>query len=73
MTIEKYIHHGVEVLVRKDLKGRHAEHCLCWYPCARFKPNETDNCSIAQALFEFDKAHQVTTPIWECAVFEETT
>ena len=30
MSIVKYKHHGVNVSVREDLKGKHREHCLCW-------------------------------------------
>jgi len=36
---EKYTHHDVEVWVRKDLKGKDREHCLCWN-CIKFKNNE---------------------------------
>ena len=69
MSIIKYKHHGVNVSVREDLKGKHREHCLCWI-CEKFNPNDRNsNCQIANLLFEFDKLHHVTTPVWECKKF----
>jgi len=67
----QYQHHGTQVWVREDLKGKHREHCLCWSPCALFKPDDPDNCPIAQANYEFCVKHNVTLPVWECPVFEE--
>lgn len=63
-----YPHHGVMVHVRKDLKGRHREHCLC-YSCEKFKPNTIENCVIAQDTFENCLRHDLVTPIWECPAF----
>lgn len=34
--IEKYIHHGKEVFVDSELKGKHKQHCLCW-KCGKFE------------------------------------
>lgn len=71
MNIVRYEHHGWMVSVMEHLKGLHQEHCLC-FRCKRFRPNEVfDNCRIAQALFEFDKRHGCTTPMWECPIFVE--
>ena len=68
--IIKYNHHGVKVSVREDLKGKHREHCLC-YSCKLFKPEDREaNCQIANLLFEFDKLHNITTPVWECKKFK---
>lgn len=67
---EQYEHHGKNVFVHADLKGRHREHCLC-YDCDLFKPGTPQNCHIAQSLYDFDKEHGVTTPVWECPVFIE--
>ena len=36
---EKYNHNGIDVWVRKDLKGQHKEYGLCW-SCIKFKNNE---------------------------------
>lgn len=69
--IIKYVHHGVEVNVLESLKGKHKEHCLCFKGCKHFKPNQTDNCKIAQELFEFDVKHGMTTPVWECPKYEK--
>ena len=67
--IIKYKHHGVNVSVREDLKGKHREHCLCWI-CEKFNSKDRGtNCNIANKLFEFDKYYSVTTPVWECKKF----
>lgn len=65
----KYEHHGEEVWVRADLKGKHREHCLC-YQCARFYPGSHHNCWMAQELYELDQCADMVTPVWECAEFE---
>ena len=61
-----YDHHGTEVAVRADLKGRHRENCLC-YTCKNFTPEDKENnCEIANLLFAVDVAMGITTPVWEC-------
>jgi hypothetical protein len=65
-----YEHHGRMVATDAEDKGRYGEHCLCWR-CAKFHPNTPDNCSIAQALYELDCRHGVTTPVWECPQYQE--
>lgn len=73
---EKYNHvfsddHSAEVWVRKDLKGEHADHCLC-YDCEHFKPEDREaNCEIANDVFENCKAYDIVTPVWECPNFWE--
>lgn len=71
----KYLHHGNEVYVDEKLKGRHREHCLCWQGCARFKLDgpRSENCFIANAIFQIDKNFGVTTPVFECPEFEPNT
>lgn len=69
-VFEQYEHHGLPMWVQKDLKGKHNEYCLC-NSCAHWKPNTKDNCPIAQALFEFDKSHNIVSPVWGCAHFKE--
>ena len=71
MAIVKYEHHGIMVSVHEEVKGKHAEHCMCYANCKHFKPNTPNNCPIAQGLFEYDCANGVTTPVFECAKFEE--
>jgi len=34
--IERYKHHGADVAVKSELKGKHSEHCLCFEPCPKF-------------------------------------
>jgi len=57
----RYKHHGVWTYVRRDLKGKHGKHCLCWN-CALFTPHDGErNCPIAEELYAFDIRNQVTT------------
>lgn len=70
MPIVKYEHHGKVVSVRSDLKGRHADFCLC-YACRKFVPNSpSDNCPIAQATFANCVKFGIVTPMWECPEYE---
>jgi hypothetical protein len=70
MNVEKYLHHGAEVSVQTELKGKHRAHCLC-YGCEHFKPTEPDRqCKIAQVVYANCVAHNLVTPVYECAKFE---
>ena len=69
MEIEWYAHHGVQVAVRKDLKGQHRQHCLC-YLCEHFIPeSRADNCPTANLLYAVCIREGITTPVWECLRF----
>ena len=66
---EQYEHHVGEIVwVRSDLKGRHAEFCLC-YKCDKFMPNEKNNCPIAEGNFQYCVKHELVLPVWECPKF----
>ena len=70
--IIRYEHHGVEVSVDEDLKGKHRELCLCWRPCAKFNPEDRPNsCPRANLLYAYDVAFGMVTPVVECPEFEE--
>jgi len=71
MNIEKYNHHGKDVFVRSDLKGKHRDNCLCFI-CEKFKPLKFNNCHIAEELFKNCKKFNVVTPVWECPEFNES-
>jgi hypothetical protein len=71
MKIIKYEHYGRQMNVFEELKGKHAQHCLCFAECKYFKPNTPDNCIIAQTNYELDCKYGVTTPVWECEKFEQ--
>ena len=74
---ERYVHwEGCpEVMVKKDLKGKHREHCLCWN-CQKFDPKDREkNCPRANTIFALCVLLDMTLPVWECALFgpEEDT
>jgi hypothetical protein len=69
--IEKYIHHGTEVSVISEVKGKHREHCLCFQDCKYFKPNTIENCEIAQTNFNLCLKYDLVTPVYECAKYEK--
>jgi len=66
--IERYEHHGRNVAVFTERKGKHKEHCLC-FSCAKFHPGTPENCHIAQATYENCVRYGTTTPMYECPDF----
>jgi len=64
-----YEHHGALVAVDEELKGKHREHCLC-YRCDLFKPNQVDNCDLAEQNFRACKINNMTMPVYECRIFK---
>ena len=64
-----YNHHGREVAVFEEAKGKHWEANLCGH-CEFYKPNTPENCKIAQSTYEACIENHTCTPIWECAKFE---
>ena len=66
-----YPHHGVNVWVRKELMGKHRQHCLC-HICSKFNPEDREkNCPIANLLFSVCVLCNLTTPVWECPEFDD--
>lgn len=69
--IVKFKHHGKLVSSRKELVGKHREHCLCWI-CGKFNPeNPEKNCKIANLLYRVDIICEITTPIFYCKEFQK--
>ena len=67
---EQYKHHGQNVWVRKDLRGRHREHCLC-HSCKKLDMENRENtCPIAELLYRFCVLTGCTTPVFECPKFD---
>jgi len=66
-----YIHHGIDIAVREDLKGTHRDVCLC-YDCEIFKPGLPEkNCPIANLIFGVCLATGVVLPVYECPIFRQ--
>ena len=73
LVIEWYKHHSPQpVAVRSDLKGKHRNYCLCHY-CALFKPDQPDNCTIAEQVYALCVDEDLVLPVWECPVYETMT
>lgn len=70
--IISYNHHGRDVFVKSSMKGRHRDICLCFAGCAHFKPNEEDNCTIAQENFNLCKKHGTVQPVLECPKYHKS-
>ena len=69
--IEKYVHHGREVSVMSELKGKHWEHCLC-HICGKFNPGAPEtNCPNANLLYAVCLKCDMTTPVYECPDYVE--
>lgn len=69
VRVERYNHHGRDVAVISDCKGKHRDMCLCFRGCDFFKPDQPGNCEIAQANYELCKAHGLVAPVMECPKF----
>ena len=70
---ESYQHHGVEVKVRADLRGKHREYCLC-RACSKLTPEpggQQANCSTARILYSLCVADALVVAVWECPHFQE--
>ena len=66
---DSYEHHGATVMVRRDLAGKHREHCLC-HSCVHFHPAVRErNCKMASVLYAICVAWNLVTPVWECPKF----
>jgi len=65
---EKYEHHGKEVVVKTEFKGKHRDICLC-YDCPEFKdgaPVEEGGCEIAKAVYKSCVEFGIVSPVLEC-------
>jgi hypothetical protein len=71
MRTIKYNHYGADVSVRKELKGKHREYCLC-HICEKFTPRDrAENCQIANIMYGLCVKLNLVTPVWECPEFKE--
>ena len=70
-TLENYNHHGNQVWVRKSLKEKHRDYCLC-FSCSKLNiEDRASNCPIANELYDFCVRNKMATPVWECPDFIE--
>lgn len=66
----QYQHHGVNVFVRKDLKGRHRDHCLC-FSCEKLgSGGGKSGCEIANHVYANCVKFNLVTPVFECPRFK---
>jgi hypothetical protein len=65
-----YVHHRKKVWVKKELKGKHREYCLC-FSCKKFNPTRAKvNCIISNCLYKLCSKYFLVTPVFECPYFE---
>ena len=73
--VEKYNHHGRQVSVVSEVKGKHREHCLCHKNCIHFKPDaeREENCQYANMLYAMCcmSGGPLVTPVYECEMYEQ--
>jgi len=69
MKFKQFYHHR-QTWGFTEYEGRHRQLSLCW-SCLWLQPETPDNCPIAQAVFDLDKDHGITTPVLECPEFEQ--
>ena len=71
MSVIKYDHHGKEVYVREELKGKHRDHCLCFI-CDNFNMDNKDKkCKVADMIYHICIHYNLTLPVWECPDYKE--
>ena len=59
------------VWVRKELKGKHRQHCLC-HSCKKLNMEDrNNNCPTANLIYSICVRLNMTLPVWECQNFEE--
>lgn len=66
---EQYKHHDAIVWVRKDLKDKHRDHCLC-HSCVKFSQDREFNCLRSNHIYSLCNMLDMVTPVWECPSFE---
>ena len=60
MGTVKYEHHGREVSVKEENKGKHRENCLC-FECKSF-----NNCPTQERVYNTCVEYGIVSPVWEC-------
>ncbi|OGJ57998.1 hypothetical protein A2635_03130 [Candidatus Peribacteria bacterium RIFCSPHIGHO2_01_FULL_51_9] len=58
-------HFGTQVWVNPTTESMREEECLC-FSCKNLKPNEPDNCPIAQALYQICVREKVALTLTRC-------
>ena len=66
--IVRYYHHGCEVAVDEDLRGKHREHCLC-FRCMNFNPGTSASCDLSEQNYRACKINRMVMPVYECPKF----
>lgn len=76
-TIGKMMHpRDGEVWVNPVTEAMRKDECLCLPTggnCANLKPNQPDNCPIAQALFEACVAGKTALMVTRCSLYQPKT
>lgn len=65
----KDIYFGQEVYVNPTTESLRESECLC-LNCGNLKPGQSDNCHIAQALYQICVKENVAFPITRCPIWK---
>lgn len=66
--IQKVVRHDNETYEDAITDAIRAERCMCW-KCSKLKPKQTDNCPVAQQLYDLCVMHEMATCVSRCALF----
>lgn len=66
---KKEIYYGQKVWVNPTTESIRKEECLC-LNCGSLKPGQSDNCPIAQSLYEVCVDRNVAIAITRCPVWK---
>ncbi|KPJ85672.1 hypothetical protein AMJ57_02240 [Parcubacteria bacterium SG8_24] len=61
-------HYGQEVWVNKTTEALRRDECLC-LNCGNLRPNQPDNCPVAQAFFKLCVGENVALAVTRCPIW----
>lgn len=64
------VHYGKTVWVNPTTETLRKTECLC-LNCSNLKPDQSDNCHIAQSLFQICVLENIAMAITRCPMFQQ--
>lgn len=66
---KKEMHYGKEVWVNPTTESLRRSECLC-LNCDNLKPGQSDNCHIAQSLYQICVTENIALAVTRCPLFK---